>query len=228
MNCTRSLVPVLFLSAVWVVAPAEVQATNLVVNGGFEDPDIVDNQGLWQIFNSIPGWGVAFNYVELQHDGLFGGNTSNQAPEGDQWAELDLKASGLPTIIQELNTIASEDYQLTFSYSLRPGYGDQELAVFWNDVLVGTVGGPGNSVQNLQWRSASFDLPGSDGATLGFGSLANFAIPTDAGGNLIDNVSLVGRGTTSDCEVPEPSSIVLLGSTLFGGMLRRRRRARLD
>lgn len=196
-----------------VLTSSQAFATNLISNFSFEDPVPASNGGLWQVYSSINGWQTPLNYIEIQRNGLYGSAPSNQAPDGFQWTEVDAPGAG-SALRQTVSTEAGATYNLSFYYSGRPNYGHQELAVYWNNALVGVVSNALTvSAQDLNWREYSFSLIGS-GSTgiLSFASLANFADNQGAGGNLLDKVILTKTG---GAEVPEPATLLLLSSGLL-------------
>ncbi|MCB0324954.1 MAG: hypothetical protein KDD69_15330 [Bdellovibrionales bacterium] len=126
--------------------------TNLVVNGGFEEPP---THG-WDIYTSdeVPGWNVAWMagatpcrpedgvtepVLEIQN------NASAHPIEGEQYAELDShcqhpngngRKPNTETTIriwQDVPTVAGKQYRVRFLAQRRPGnHGDQTLTVRWN------------------------------------------------------------------------------------------------
>ncbi len=118
--------------------------TNLIVNGGFEEPAL--NSGQWQVYpenpnDEVPGWDVTSGAgIEIQSGGNWG------APiEDSQLAELDSHTPGQPTsgIEQIFSTTPGQRYRLTFYHSPRPGNGpsggtDNAIEL---DVLVTSVSG---------------------------------------------------------------------------------------
>jgi len=116
---------------------------NMMVNGDFENPDVVNSKG-WDIFNKFTanlGWSSDWynvppswndydrpenSYIEL-HNGV----NSWIPKSGSQYAELDsdwfgpdADISGEPAstaIWQDLATIPGVEYEVIFSYSPRPG-----------------------------------------------------------------------------------------------------------
>ncbi len=88
---------------------------NLIENGSFEEPVVGDNDGDWQLYESISGWTlVEGDYIELQRY-VF------ESADGDQHLELDSDGDDPASAIeQEVSTIPGQYYELTFAWSPRP------------------------------------------------------------------------------------------------------------
>lgn len=183
-------------------APA---SANLIINGGFEQPDVA--AGSWQYFSSgaVDGW--EGDNIEIWDN--YGGVT---AYEGSQFAELNAHPySGSEFgIFQSFATTIGQSYDLSFAYRARQSNSESfDVSVMpgmtWNldDHVVGA------------WSifSGSF-VASSELTTLTFTSV----IPeTGTVGNFLDDVKVTAS-------VPEPGSIALLGLSLLGmGVARRRR-----
>ena len=110
--------------------------SELIVNGGFEDPDIAT--GSYGIFpGGITGWTVNSGAIELQdnYPGLIG------AIEGAQHLELD--STGNSAIAQAVATTAGETYKVEFLYSPRNDVSadSNPVEVWWNGTLLDTITG---------------------------------------------------------------------------------------
>jgi len=209
---------ILFAATLALVSAAPCHANSLLTNGSFEAQEVVSNNGTWQVYTSLTGWRLGGQYIEIQKNGLFGSNPIDHATDGTNWLELDYPGN-TPQIMQDITTNAAANYVLTFDYSPRPGFGDQELGIYWNGNMIGSVGGSG-SAYHLNWQTYTFTFSGIAGLnTLGFGSLKNFNDITAAGGNLLDRVSL----TSTSQAVPEPATSMLVGAGLLAAYRKRRR-----
>ena len=154
-----------------------------LVNGSFETPVVPDGYG-WYIFDDGTtgmGWTVEWaeayagapsiaklefhrdvngwmhkddsQHVELDTDwDLPGVNPGNQDPASVE-------------ISQELQTCAGYDYQVSFSYSPRPGHADNILKVYWDGDLVGTYIVDGSSNTNTVWTDIDLTLSASGPTT---------------------------------------------------------------
>lgn len=102
---------------------------NLIKNGGFEDPEVTDNGGDWQLFaNGTPflEWFAQLvsdntsGPVEIQsgYSGWLGADGS------EQYAELDVNEASI--ISQDVPTIPGETYHLTYQRAARPGTSPAE------------------------------------------------------------------------------------------------------
>lgn len=106
--------------------PRVVLAANLVQNGGFESHEVSRAEG-WDVFPSIPAWGLTSGTnFELQR-GILGGPA-----EGYQHLELDGDQNGPGTpspaqekgsiaIYQNIATTVGRAYRLEFAFAGRPG-----------------------------------------------------------------------------------------------------------
>jgi hypothetical protein len=207
------------LVALGVAPPAH--AVSIVVNGGFEEPDLGAGPG-FSILNVIPGWGTdsissapLFNQgFEIQY-----GSVAGTPHGGDQLLELDGNAPS--NIFQNLTTVAGGFYKIDFWFSARPGAAavENNIDFLWNGATVATLLGDGSALSDTSWTLYSFILQAT-GPT----SRLEFVdrSPDDNGdfgglGGYLDDVSAE--------RVPEPGSLLLLGGGLLLAARARRRRA---
>ena len=181
--------------------------TELINNGSFENPTVT-NSALWDIFNfgTTPSLAWLASWidstdapqvanVEIQKTGLNGWNASS----GIQWAELDgdwfgpsNPSLGHPAVAisQDIVTIPSDNYTVSFDFSPRPSTADTEnkVEVLANNVLIGTVGPTdGTSLSNTAWTSHSFNFTAASALTTI--TLRDAGTPNDSLGTFVDNVS---------------------------------------
>jgi hypothetical protein len=144
----RGAVATALASCAFVAAAQQPDAgreANLVVNGGFEEPMILE--GYYAHADALPGWTLAFGpAIEVQ-------NRIAGAPfEGRQFVELDSSANS--GIAQLLKTAPGASYALRFAYSPRPGVpaASNGLYVKWDDVVVARLARDGSRLAETQWK----------------------------------------------------------------------------
>jgi uncharacterized repeat protein (TIGR01451 family) len=204
-NVLVALIAVIVVYNIWVVVKA--QTSNLIVNGGFEEPVI---SGGFQVFSSIHGWAALPGRpdFEIQNGGAYG------APfEGNQLCELDAFAPS--AIFQDVPTAPSRVYELSFAFSARPGtpLTDNVLRVSWGGVDITTLAEDGTGLSNTSWKVHKFQVLGGPDTTtrLLFEDLG----VANTLGTYIDNVSVVDLGFVITTSLPRHIQLGVPFSTQF-------------
>lgn len=193
-----------------LVFAGAAQASNIVINGSFEDPVVASGTYIWT--DDLYGWTIdGDKKVEVRN------NVVGAAYDGKNYVELDSDVGNMG-IWQTLNTVIGQAYQITFAYSPRMNQpaSTNPIAVTWNGTALpgspftGTGGPSGNN-----WVIYTFNVVAdSIASTLKFTASGT----SDTLGGGIDAVSVSA--------VPLPGAALLFGSALLGaGVLRKRKAA---
>lgn len=163
------------------VTQPPVVMTNLLVDGGFEQPAL--SPGSWNVFASLPGWFVTRGSgLEIQS------SVAGSPFEGRQHAELD---GHDPTdIAQDVQVVPGATYQLSVAFSARPGTRrhDNQATVYWNDQVLLRLSADGSDLRDTAWQvfSASFVADRPSGRL----TIRYEGVP-DSVGAYVDDVRLV-------------------------------------
>lgn len=192
-------------------------ATELLTNGGFEQPAVSGTCCTTSPTDPLPGWLVTpdINVVI----GTFQSSAGNLAKEGNQYLDL-VGQSGTGGISQSFATVLGQMYTLSFWYShnLFNSAVGSASGSFSVGSLNGIVSHSTGSNSNLDWQRYSGNFTGTGSPlTLSFNNLTGGR----AEGLLLDQVSVRAA-------VPEPGTWLqlLLGFGVIGGTMRVARRRR--
>jgi len=228
---------------------------NMIENGSFEDPVTSDWYVYQQVGEWWSSEGNTTG-IEIQRNGAVSGVVFTQY--GNQYVELDSDkdterggAYGAEftnsTMAQLIDTDSGHNYDVSFFYMNRPGtsYDSHGIEVYWNGVLKYFIGDYSNDDYDYRlddptsplasnsidtygkddyfsiWHEFTFSVTGDGSGYSGYDLLSFSAIGLDDSyGGFIDNVTMT--------PVPEPATMLLLGTGLAGlvGLQRRRKSSR--
>jgi hypothetical protein len=176
-------------------------AGNLVANCGFE----VGLPSTPGTFDPIPSWPASGNVL-----GATDGFVGFPANSGNGFSAFPSVGS-LGSISQTIATIAGETYNFDFYYASDGGLPNAFQTFFDGNLLFSAANDPAHGYELHHF------LVTATGAS----TAITFAGQNDPGSLTLDDVSV-----TLAAEVPEPTTLVLLGAALLGlGVMRRRRQA---
>lgn len=158
---------------------------NMIVNGGFEYPD-VSGSG-WGYFAGdglTGGWvKTSTGPVEIQYGG-FGANSFS----GKQHLELDADVPG--SIKQTIITEPGMSYALSFYYTPRPGCNSNRIRVKWNGATIDILDGSGSGLPaSAAWTLKSYVV--ASGGTTSELEFIDESTSGDKTGGLLDNVVMM-------------------------------------
>jgi len=180
---------------VYVSAPATF-AQNLINNGSFETGDFT-------------GWTTGGNFEDTGvTSGAFYDYTGAQ--DGTYYAYLGPVSSD-GTLSQTLADVAGAQYTVSFWFA-SVGDNPSDFSVSWDGTQLLSLTNPNTG---SAWSQYTYNVTGTGSDTL------TFAFRDDPAYMALDNISVTENTGQS---VPEPSSLLLLGTGVLGlgGMVRRK------
>ncbi len=191
----KTLLVIVALAVCVASAPATF-AQNLITNGGFETGDFT-------------GWTTGGNFEDTEVvSGAFYDYTAAQS--GSFYAVMGPVGSD-GTISQTLADVAGAQYTVSFWFA-SVGDNPSDFSASWDGTQLLSLTNPNTGAA---WSQYTYQVTGTGSDTL------TFAFRDDPGYMSLDNVSVTENSGQS---VPEPSSLLMLGTGVLGlgGVVRRK------
>jgi len=209
----------LFVVAVLVfglVGAARSNATDLIVNGSFENPNV---GGGWGMFSNgqVPGWLTTDSAgdIEIDSPGAIGGTSAYDSNQS-----LEVNADNPEDVYQVVNNlVVGQQYTLFWAYGDRPDSGSQEMQVYFGPSgsllpadLVATDSDIDPTNSTLVWSTNTYTVTATAATEyLSFNGVSFDGEGSPSYGDEIDAVSLDGPEAIA---TPEPATLLLFASGL--------------
>ena len=206
----------ILLTAVMGLLVISSANANLIVNGGFEDNNVSNNNWEWFTSDNVLGWEGSNIEIWDQYQ-------SFNAFEGRQYAELNAHTSDGQafSIFQSFTTNIGEFYNVSFAYSARINANEAfKFDLFNNNTHLFSQVISDHTVKNWSVFNLIFQAT-TDETTLMFTTVtpANATV-----GNFLDDVVVTsGNQTFITTQVPEPHTLLLFSLALFGFTISRKK-----
>ena len=191
---------------------------NLILNGGFETPDVNANTWKWYTSNNVEGWNGST--IEVWEDFL-----GVSAYEGSQFAELNAhgNSGNVFSIYQTFDTQIDSTYDFSLAYRARRNNNEAfSLSFLSNNQVFEQQTFDDHVVGSWSTFSNSFVALDST-TTIKFTSITP---STGTVGNFLDDIQVLQRPTELANSIDEPATIALVSLSVIGAIaLRRRKKA---
>jgi hypothetical protein len=198
-----------------ILGCAATSNANLIVNGGFEDSNVGNNQWKWFTSANVNGW--SGSTIEVW-DSLQGFDSQ----EGEQHAELNAHGNNgqVFSIYQSFATTSGVSYDLSFAYAARTNNNEQfSYSVGDSNKIIATNVFDNNLVKEWTLFETSFVAIGSSTDIM----FTSITPSTGTLGNFLDNVIVTGSNNVSTASVSAPTAIALMLAGVFGLIFSRRK-----
>jgi len=181
-------------------------ATNLVVNGSFEEGVNISNG--YAVFSSFKGWTSSSHGIEVRD------NWEGIAFQGTKFVELDANFNS--DMFQVLSTTMGQNYTLSFNFANRINVDASSNGLAWsldgsnwNSLITPAT----NNTNTHAWQSFTISFVAGDLTKLSFRATGT----SDGLGSSLDSISV-----TSAVPEPQTYALMLAGLGLVAGIARRR------
>jgi hypothetical protein len=190
-----------------IIATASMANANLIMDGDFEGSVGITGQTGWTNLQSLTGWASyeGDKTFEIQK-GLYGSNKSQY---------LELAPNRPQGIEQSIATVAGRTYSISFDYSARPDAPTGNNGLFVGAGSLNQYLTRGNSAD---WGHYIYTFTATSSSTnIRFAASNQSPTSNSSYGPLIDNITVDAYAT------PEPTTMLLMGLGLVGGVVMRKR-----